>query len=328
VAVKSGHLGRLGVVIAVLLIAGVVAGWLAWRTTSGGPDLGSDGWSVERALPSPDGRHVAFLGTPRKGDVLRPRLVLAGRDSKSLGPARAVALSFGWMPDSGSLLLAYSDEMGGENPIHFVVVALDGTEIRRIEPNRQGTATDGISVSPDGGSAVFPAGALSRFVGPTQLWRVDLASGDVTELAVNGDPLDNQSDPSFSDAEQLVMASGRAISSTQGPNGWVGKVDLRAGTTTRLTPAGQTVDTPTIAPGGRYVVYDAFPGNERSKRALWVVPVDGSAPPRELMDADGLRPAIEPDGKSILLVDGGSPVEASRIVRVAVPSDAPWLSGR
>jgi hypothetical protein len=74
-------------------------------------------------------------------------------------------------------------------------------------------------------------------------------------------------------------------------------------------------------------VYGAFPGNKRSKRALWYVPADGSEAPTMLIEGlPGVNPVLEPDGRTVLVVDAGMPGDRSQIRRIEIPEDAPWLS--
>lgn len=98
----------------------------------GDAPIGSRGWSVTTVLPSPDGRHVAFIGTPRSGDIGRARLVLAGDEPVRLSPGMTTARSMAWMPGSESLLLGYAEEMGGDHPTRFAVIGLDGAVLREI----------------------------------------------------------------------------------------------------------------------------------------------------------------------------------------------------
>lgn len=72
-------------------------------------------------------------------------------------------------------------------------------------------------------------------------------------------------------------------------------LDVASGELTRLSSVGQTAGDPSVALGGRNVVYDAFPGNQRSKRSLWYVPVDGSEAPTLLIESlPGVNLSLSP----------------------------------
>lgn len=321
---KVGPARLVAIGTAVILVA---LGLVLFRQSKAGGGIGSDGWSVTRAVPSPAGLQVAFLGTPRQGDMLRTRLVLAGREPAELSPPGAQARSFAWMPDGKSLLLAYADDVGSENPTRFALIGTDGSVVRLIEPDRQGVVESGIAIEPDGQRALMPAREMSPYVGPTDLWRLNLETGSVEVIRSESRQRDAQAWPTYISQDEVVLASGEPISATVEPNGWIGNLDLRTGTTERLTDTAMTADFPSVAPGGQYVVFESFPGNERSKRGLWYVPLDGSIAPTQLIEhLPGRAAVLEPNGRSVLVVDAGSPGDASKIRRVSVPEDAPWLA--
>ena len=322
------RMGAGRVIAACLAVLLVGLGFLLWRQSSGGGGLGSEGWSVTRALPSPTGSDVAFLGTPRQGDVLRTRLVLAGADPAELSPSGVQARSFAWLPDGESLLLAYSDDVGSEHPTRFAVIGTDGSVVRRLEPDRQGIVESGIAIEPDGQRALLPAREMSPYIGPTDLWRLDLSTGAVEVVSSEDTDGEAQAWPTFVSQDEVVLASGKPISATEGANGWIGRLDLETDSVERLTDEAMTADFPSITPGGEYVVFEAFPGNERSKRGLWYAPIDGSAAPKLLIERlPGRAAALEADGRSVLVVDAGAPGDASKIWRLGVPEGAPWIAG-
>lgn len=74
----------------------------------------------------------------------------------------------------------------------------------------------------------------------------------------------------------------------------------------------------------RFVVYDAFPGNQRERTALWMVAVDGSSPPKLLLERGGRFPELSPDGTYLLVANAGNPGDRGVLVTLAVPDDAPW----
>lgn len=317
---------RLRLIAPVAILGVLLAGWFVAGREDGSDVTGSAGWSVSHAIPSPDGSVVAFLGSSPH-DWGRDRLVIAGRNPREISPPGVQARSFAWMPDGTTLLLAFADDLGHENPTQFAILDLDGSVERRIDPDRRGVANGGIAIDPTGRHALMPVMDLSIFDSPTELWRLDLETGAVTVEPMTGTTGEMQSSLSFIDGDHLAFASALLVSATVGPNGWIGTLDRGTGATTRLTPAALTAGSPSVAPGGEYLVFDAFPGNERWRRSLWYVSTDGSSDPVLLIDQlPGRAAALEPDGRAVLVVDAGSPGDTSVIRRVDIPEDAPWLA--
>lgn len=244
-----------------------------------------------------------------------------------LSPQGKVARAAAWMPDGDSMIVSYSDELGGSNPSRFAEVSVDGGLLREVPVDIAVNASQGLAISPDGQTAVFPGVEPSPFDSESDLWRMELESGHAERIELIGEASTTQDSPHFIDEDTIVIGAGELMSDVETANGWVGVVDLNSGETTRLTSPDQTVDVLSLSPDGRFVVYDAFPGNERSKRALWFVPSDGSAEPSLLIeDLPGFSPVLDGDGRSVLVTATGGPGDTGRIERVDVPDDAPWLS--
>lgn len=315
--------------LAVVLVTAalvVACGAVGGQSDDRRPSIATDGWSVMTALPSPDGERVAFIGSSGGIDLGRWQLVLAGGDPVELSPAGTAARSFAWFPSGDTILLAYADEMSGELPTRFAIVDLDGQVLREIPVDVELNASYGLAVSPDETTALFPANEPGPLATEGDLWSLDLESGHATIIHPEGEVPGAQERPVYRDDTTAVLGAGELLSAA-GTNGWIGVVDVASGELRRLTPNGQTANVPSLSPDGRYAVYDAFPGNERSKRALWYVPLDGSEPPQVLIeDLPGRAPALEPTGRSVLVVDAGSPGDGSQIRRIEIPEDAPWLS--
>lgn len=319
---------RLVPVITLLLLVASCGVSDSGSNGTGHAPLGSQGWSVTTVFPSPDGRLLSFIGTPTSGDITRPRLVLAGDDPVELSPGVTVARSAAWMPDSKSLLLAYADELGGEHATRFAVVGIDGTVLREVPAQVEINASYGLAVSPDGSTAVLPANELGPYDTVGELWKLDLKTGQARVIDFRGHSPGVQENPSYASAEVVVFGAGELSWEVGGPNGWIANLNTVTGAVDRLTDASQTALTPSVSPDGAFVVYDAFPGNQRSKRGLWYVARDGTTQPTELIASlDGRAPILEPGGRTVLVVDAGLPGDRSQIRRLDVPEDAPWLLG-
>lgn len=317
------HLAGVLVTLAVLAGCGVNAG----EGSDGPRSIATPGWSVTSALPSPDGHHVGFIGWPTRGYVTRARLVLAGNDAVELSPPGTVARSFAWMPSSDSILVGFSDEVTTRSPTRFALVDLQGDVIREIPIDVDLNATYGIAVSPDGRTAVFPANEPGPYDTEGDLWSLDLDSGRAHRIELRGYRPTVQENPVYVGDDRVAFTAGELSWKAGGPNGWIAILNLGTGDVERLTDPSQTAQTPSVSPDGRYIVYDGFPGNERSKRSLWYVAVDGSSSPLPISaELAGLRPALEPSGRSVLVIDAGMPGDRSQIRRVGIPEDAPWLS--
>jgi hypothetical protein len=271
---------------------------------------------------------VAFIGWPTSGDIGRARLVLAGDEAVEIGPPGANARSFAWMPDSSSMLVGFSDEVTTRSPTRFALVDLRGNILREVPIDADLNASYGLAVSQDGQTAVFPGTEPSAYDTEGDLWSLNLNSGRAHRIELRDEQPGAQENPVYLSDSRLVFTAGELSWETGGPNGWIALLNLEAGEVERLTDSMQTAQRPSVSPDGTYIVYDAFPGNERSKRALWYVPADGSEAPTMLIESlPGVNPVLEPDGRTALVVDAGMPGDRSQIRRIEIPEHAPWLSG-
>jgi hypothetical protein len=247
---------------------------------------------------SADGE-VAFIGVdddnqPRVGtaDGGKPR----GVSAKGIEPT-----DFAWMPDGKSLLI--SDRSPDGSGDRLVVYDLSGKRLRVVPTKLRFQAGNGMAVRPDGKVAVVAAQEPSDFDIPSDLVEVDLSTGGSRNLTSTPDLAEEL--PVYVDNETLVFSAGKIVGLTQGPNGWIGVLDVGSGAVRRLTPDDQAAGSAAVVGGGSAVVYDAFPPPNRDQQALWWVPLSGGQPTM-LFPLDGRRPASFANSNTILYAKTGT----------------------
>lgn len=255
-----------------------------------------DGWEALRGDYSPDGEHLAFLGNRTDPSSSDGRLVVVfGRRERDLTPDEATVEGYGWLPNSQSLLISTSD--GGADGSMLVIVGVDGKTAEPV-PIREPLLTVGrVALLPDGRRAIIATQAPSTAEEYTDLYELNLLTGDLKRLTDTPGTIEEE--PVVIDERNIAFAGGKLTGDFGGPNGWIGVLHLPTGEVRRLTPEDQTAGTPTVSPDGKTIVYDAFPGNERSQRALWRVPVAGGEPER-IVERDVQYPAFRRDGSSVV----------------------------
>jgi Tol biopolymer transport system component len=150
----------------------------------------------------------------------------------------------------------------------------------------------GFSVSPNG-VLVFQSAADNR----SHLTWFDAEGNELGEL-----PAERLRDPQLSRDGRLL-----AVSSDDAGDGrrFIRSFDLARGVSTRLTETG-TEHLPVWSPDGAQIAYESFADGSY---ALAVVPVDGSTPPRILLQGPRMIPNDwAPDGRLIIMnFENGSP---------------------
>lgn len=217
---------------------------------------------------SPDGRRIAFLSNRK--DEKQPQIYLLpfhGGEARPLTDLKGSFQTFVWSPDGRQLLCQFrkKDEEALEREQDERKKEL-GVVDRRI--TRTGFRMDGIGYFPE-----------ERW----HLWVVDAESGEATQLT-EGDY--DETSPAWSpDGAHILFISNRS----EDPDLEFYNQDLY------VMPAGggdfRKIETPpgwkmapVFSPDGRRIAYVSREGkvNRWRNAGLWVVPADGSAPPRNL----------------------------------------------
>lgn len=192
------------------------------------------------------------------------------------------------------------------------VWVLDLATRTRIRVSGAGKRNANPSFSPDGKRLVWFGDAAGTY----DLWSAPADGGAAERLT---DSPDAELRPYF-------FADGKRIAYNlvkKGDEAFVAVLDLATKKSRTITPAGFREPRP--SPDGRWVVC-AGDREGGPNHGVWVVPADGSAPPRRVVET-GYRPLFTPDGRSVLYltsepgacvvravgVEGGEPREVLRI---------------
>jgi Tol biopolymer transport system component len=111
----------------------------------------------------------------------------------------------------------------------------------------------------------------------------------------------------------FVLPGRIVVAEHAGRGGHLLFVDERGRRVRSLTapPADDSIDlTPAFAPDGRSIVFSSSRGSVGRAAGLWLVPADGSAPPRRLTGPEqgiDFQPAFAPDGRAIAYTSSVGP---------------------
>jgi dipeptidyl aminopeptidase/acylaminoacyl peptidase len=194
-----------------------------------------------------------------------------------------------WSPDGR--WIAFESDRDGDTEIF--VMASNGTRLRQLTRNK---TPDGMpSWSADGKSILFMRGHMQQH---PQWFQVPLGGGPV-KPAPHG-PANPDSVHStdgrltvYTQPDDNAPAGGTAHT---GPSA----LFIRLGTAAprRVSPPGHAEE-PRLSPDQLWVVFEhRRPEDELIESVLYLVPSDGSAPPRQL--TTGTNPSWSPDGRRIL----------------------------
>jgi hypothetical protein len=267
------------------------------------------GWDPNVARFSPDGRHVAWYGTdssyrPRAGLVEDGRLI-------PLTPRSMRTVDYAWMPSSDALLVAYNRG----RTTKFATVDLDGRVTKRIIPStRLVSDTTGMFVLNER-TAVISAMTTWGRMAPTDLYSLDLTTGNVKNLTST--PNRSEMWPAPIDGARWLITGVLLSTQKGGPVGWAAIFHTTNGTQTRLTEPSHFVDVAVIAPHSTRVLFDT---PFQRDRGIWETDLRGSDPRQLLPVTDVTWPAISPDGKRLLLNDVGTPGHPGGFVEFDVPA--------
>lgn len=221
-------------------------------------------------------------------------------------PRRNEASELAWMPDSSSLLIAHDYEFSPLSPGPMRVAPsvlsifdLDGTKVRTIEPDVEFmTFLEGMSVAPDGSSAVVVGSGPSPFSSPGDLLRVDLTQGRTEN--VTDSPKTWETSPSYAGNDTIAYVASVMRRTPEGERVSVSRVTiLRDGQAIALTDGSQGPKQLSAAPGYSSVVFSASPLEAFDSAGLFLVPLHGGAP-SQIAAGDLYQPSITSDGREVI----------------------------
>jgi hypothetical protein len=256
-------------------------------------------WLPLFAAASDDGTKIAFYGYDPTNKT-RVGLVEGGR-LVPVTPEGMNALDFAWMPDSRSLLVAYGPF---RKPARFAILDLNGRLIRQVPFKGDFTVVErGMTVRNDGAVAVVSATRPGIREQSSDLLALDIRSGDYKNLTDT--PNLSEASPSYIDPGHLVFVAGVPVFVAGEPNGWVGFLYLRDGSTHRLSASDQVVRSVTARWGADAAFFEAFQEGNRASQAIWTVGLsDGRT--RRLISEQVTYPSVDGDDALVAtsMVDG------------------------
>ncbi len=251
--------------------------WLV-STAGGSPQQFTYGDHVD-AMPrwSPNGRFLAFLSNRKNEKEMQLYIIpVDGGEARPLTDLKGQIGDFSWSPDGSALLLSFQkkdqsaiDREADEQKKKLGVVA-------RHITRRTFFKHDGEGYLPD-----------ERW----HIWTVNAKTGKATQLT-SGDSHDEVFPTWSPDGETIAFVSNRSDE----PDLVEGKDDLfvmpaGGGEMTRLEAPEGPKNMPVFSPDGRYLAYLGVEGLGFwwANFSVWVAPVDGSSPPRNLTGSADLH---------------------------------------
>ncbi|TXH34926.1 MAG: amidohydrolase [Burkholderiaceae bacterium] len=288
-----------------------------------------------RPVPSPDGKHLAFIRRLDNKSTLMLKDLSTGRefpawsgverDLQEAWSVHGVYPAFAWMPGSKELVIWAQGKLWRVNPFaskaedaarEIAFHVKDTREMREAVRFETPVSPDQFDVkqlrwvqtSPDGRQVVYSA------LGYLHLR--DQATGQVRRLTQQKDHFEYY--PSFSrDGKEVVY-----VSWSDEEQGRVRRLDLKSGKETVLTGPGKYVE-PTLSPDGRQVAFVKLRGGNLTspwnglETGVYVVPAKGGEAQR--VAKSGRQPQFTADGQSLYLTRSGASSEVdffTKLVRL------------
>jgi len=250
-----------------------------------------------RSYPSPDRRWALVVEMDGTSAWTPCRLVPMDGSSagRQVGPPGGCTFA-GWSPDGKSIYL--SSSAGGAYHIWRQRFPDGAPEQVTSGP----TEEEGIAVAPDGRSLVTAVGLRQRSM------VLHDGSSD-RQISLEGYAFN----PKFTrDGKKLFYQVFKSASALDGTSElWVADVDsgrsellfsdIASAGTAGSSAGGGSYD---ISPDGRRVVLTV--ADSEGKFRLWLVPIDRSAPPRQIPDVEGHQPVFGPPGEIFFRVNDGT----------------------
>lgn len=297
-------------VAASLAAAGCGGGQATPISRASGPPI-PDASGIDRGSFSPDGRTVAYRGVSR-GEFARVGVgVGRGGSARWVTSTRIDATDFAWLPDSRRLLIAFRrhprDPLEGARYEQFAIFDLQGRLLRRVAVDRRlRVESTGLAVAPDGRTAVLAAAGPGRLDVPTDLFRVDLATGRTVRLT--NTPTVYETNPAFVSPSALALTKSVELKSA---NGAIALLQLATRRALPLTPPAQYATAAAAWPHHRQILYSAS-DRAGGSRGLYAV---GLSKLRRRLVLGGAfdYPSASPDGRRVLVSVLGQPGAFGRL---------------
>ncbi|HSJ25087.1 MAG TPA: amidohydrolase family protein [Longimicrobiales bacterium] len=274
-------------------------------------------------MPSPDGRHLAFIRRVGTNSVLFlrdletdhewPIFHRLDRDMQEIWANHGVYTQYEWLPDSRSLVIWgegriwHVDAVArGAEPSYRQIPFRVRVEQRTHEPLRfpQEVAPDEFDVRLLRSTTTSPDGRLVAYSALGRVHVRPMPAGEARPLIrpAAGAPTEYQFYPAFSpDSRRIAYVT---WSDEEGGRVRVANSD-GGNVRTVVNVPGHYVE-PSFSPDGRWLVYRRIGGDSRrgpywgSETGVYVVPADGSAEPRRVTGG-GVEPRFDHTGERIYL---------------------------
>ncbi|HEY8459456.1 MAG TPA: prolyl oligopeptidase family serine peptidase [Blastocatellia bacterium] len=231
--------------------------------------------------------------------------IAEGSEPHQLFVARGLNITPRWSPDGRKL--AFNSSRGSHSFIG--VYDFDKDTIKYLAPSIDRDSAPRWSL--DGKRIAFirqpargnqPRASLEDRPEPWAIWVADIGSGEARQVWRSGDTL-NDSYPQIAGPNALNWAADDRLVFASEMDGWMRLYSIPAGggEVTALTPPAGEIETMTLTPDRRYVVYSSN-HQDIDRRHLWRVPVTGGQPyPLTLSRNEAIQwqPAITGDGKHL-----------------------------
>ncbi len=255
---------------------------------------------AHRSYPSPDRKWVVLVEMDPKATWLPCRLVPMDGSSmgRPVGPVGAACTSAAWSPDGKWIYLSIS----AGNGLHIWRQRFPDGMPEQVTSDP--TEEEGIAMAPDGRSFVT-AVALRQ----SAVWLHQSSASTSIENGAEGERQISSEgfsfDPKFAGNGKLCY---RIL---KGSNRWsdpseLRVLDLNSGHSQPLFPGLELI-------GGQGLAYDiSFDGREvvagaldrQGKPRVWLAPIDGSLPPRQIPNVQGDQPIFERSGAILFNATG------------------------